>query len=301
LRIRVPVLTGQPATVSGWQEAFDPEHLPGEIHVEGLGEWRDPGYWSCRDGDIRFRAHRPGPQEPRFSVTLGERTEKFLFQCNVRLSAVAVEFRWKDLDRVRNEMRVPFEASVPDGFTPPFVIETSPEKALVVAAPSRGRRLPNRINGYLVCEELRPTDRRLTLRLRDATGAEAATVMDIPDECECIAPPPRIRAVVKRFKNTADLLAESSRILQAPDKPAILASEDGKNFVILSAWIGGLEECPTISDRVRRLFADQSALYRRIRAGEPEPPGEAERLLAILNRLSSGDIEEEFLEGYYGQ
>lgn len=301
LRILVPVLSGRPAAVTGWQAAFDAWQTGREVRVKGLGEWRDPGYWSIQDGAVRFRARRPGPQDPRFALALGDQTKKFLFHCNVRLSRLPVDFQWQALERVRNTMRVPFEATVPKGFTPPFAVSVAPLKALVVTQPSRRTPLSRQVRGYLVCEELRPTDRFLLFRLKDATGAEAETRMDIPDECECIAPPARIRAIAGRFRSGADILAEAARILEAPDKTAILTSALGKDFAILSEWIGALEKCPTLSDRLRRLFKDQAVLYRRILAGEPEPTGEAARLLTALRQLSSGDIEDEFLEGYYGK
>ena len=149
--------------------------------------------------------------------------------------------------------------------------------------------------------KLRPTQGELEIELEDGTGALAGVTMDIPDEAECMNPPRKVRALIKKFRDAKALRAEGRRILEAADMAGELNSADGRDTMDLFAWIGGLKECHCISDRARRLFKDQAALYRLVRGGKAASAEEVARLLRALDGLGASDMKAEFLEGFFGR
>lgn len=299
---KLPCLTGKLTPVTGWRPPAGAPNDAALLTVKGLGKWQDPTFWHLKGDKLYFRAKRPGPQQPEFAAHAHGKTLLYRFHCNVRTTALKIDFDWDHLKKVGTEIRTPFKIELPRGFEPPFRVRVKPKKVVhIEKVPQKRRRRRCLIEGYIVCREIRAFTRKLLIDLKDSTDAVARVSLDVPDECEFLNPPKPIQRIAKKFRNSDELLEESRRILTAVNKLVLLDTDDGKDTTALFEWIGKRRKCHSISDRARRFFQDQAALYRMILGGRDLKPYQVERLLNVLDQLGSSDIKNEFLEGYYGK
>jgi hypothetical protein len=263
-----PVRTGQ------WTKLVYPEEdvtidLSKPFKLEGLGKYKHKKYWKINWTEVSFRPIKDGIQRVKFDFvdSHGERTH-FKTVDKAELTEMPTEIDWDDVTTRNKKDYVKFKMTLPDSFEPRFDILIRPKAGVDIGKPKKKKDLYH-FEGEICLDDMDRSKGEIIFDLTDKTDAIAHGIIDI-DDCECLHPPPKVKAAGKRITDPKRLQSAMQAISRIKDddvrtaKALNLSRKWFKDFATVFNWMGSLKNCHHIDSSARRAFNGMGDMFEKV-------------------------------------